>query len=265
MRVWKERQINDNEQLIDKLKILVIDDAENFTEEMEIFLQKSGFEAYTANTAAAGLTILLDNKIDLLILDKRLPGANGLDILIDVKKEYPELEVIIASGYGDAENVTKALRGGAIDFLHKPFTQAELSIAIDRAVDIIKNKRVLSIQSNKKIDNTNQKHGFMIYLPIKRVKYLFIALCLLITIHVTFLSFRTYDWGDPTQIQSYQYLYGHSPQPDFIGEIHYLKIFPEYSLIFIYTGYFIVMTILILSIKYNEKNTEYEKRGNDTD
>lgn len=115
-----------------KMKVLVIDDEENFTEEMHEFLTKSGYESYTANTAAAGLTLLLDHEIDLLILDIRLPGSNGLDILKDVKAEYPKLEVIIVSGHGDMESVIKAMRAGALDFLRKPFRQVDIQLAIER-------------------------------------------------------------------------------------------------------------------------------------
>ena len=82
----------------------------------------------------------------------------------------------------------------------------------------------------------------MIYLPIKRVKYLLIVLFLLITIHVSFLT------------------YGYSePRPGFHGKIFYMHLFPEYSLLFIYLGYFIVVSLMVVSIKYIDKNTENEK------
>ena len=115
-----------------KMKVLVIDDEENFTEEMHEFLTKAGYESYTANTAAAGLTLLLEQEMDLLILDIRLPGSNGLEILKDVKAEYPKLEVIIVSGHGDMDSVIKAMRAGALDFLRKPFRQVDIQLAIER-------------------------------------------------------------------------------------------------------------------------------------
>lgn len=125
------------------MKVLVIDDEENFTEEIHEFLTKSGYEAFTANTAAAGLTLLLEHEIDLLILDIRLPGSNGLEILKDVKAEYPKLEVIIVSGHGDMDSVIKAMRAGALDFLRKPFRQVDIQLAIERTQKFLNMNRKL--------------------------------------------------------------------------------------------------------------------------
>ena len=133
-----------------KMKVLVIDDEENFTEEMHEFLTKSGYESFTANTAAAGLTILLEQEIDLLILDIRLPGSDGLEILKDVKAEYPKLEVIIVSGHGDMDAVIKAMRSGALDFLRKPFRQVDIQLAIERT-----QKFLLMNQKLKQLEEKN--------------------------------------------------------------------------------------------------------------
>jgi DNA-binding NtrC family response regulator len=133
-----------------KMKVLVIDDEVNFTEEMHEFLTKSGYESFTANTAAAGLTLLLEQEIDLLILDIRLPGSNGLEILKDVKAEYPKLEVIIVSGHGDMDSVIKAMRAGALDFLRKPFRQVDIQLAIERT-----QKFLLMNQKLKQLEEKN--------------------------------------------------------------------------------------------------------------
>jgi len=132
------------EMISKKIKVLTIDDEQNFTEEIHEYLQKTGFESYTANTVRPGLAILKKNEIDLLILDIRLPGANGLDILKQVKEEYPQVEVIIASGHGDIYTAIKSFRLGALDYLRKPFSQSELQIALDRAMKIINQKRELT-------------------------------------------------------------------------------------------------------------------------
>ncbi|MEK7718948.1 MAG: response regulator, partial [Bacteroidota bacterium] len=71
------------------MKILILDDEKQFTEELKGFFQDSDFEPFEANTVAEGEKILNEHSIDLLILDIRLPGANGLDILKEVKIQYP--------------------------------------------------------------------------------------------------------------------------------------------------------------------------------
>ena len=81
----------------EKIKILILDDEKQFTEELSGFFQGSDYESFEANTAEEGRKILQDHEIDLLILDVRLPGVNGLDILKEVKIQYPAMEVIIGA------------------------------------------------------------------------------------------------------------------------------------------------------------------------
>ena len=128
----------------DSLKILVLDDEESFTSDMQIYLQKAGFETFISNTVDPAIEVLKNYEIDLLIMCVRLTGANGLDILKQVKEEYPRVEVIIASGHGDIYTAIKSFRLGALDYLRKPFSQSELQIALDRAMKIINQKRELT-------------------------------------------------------------------------------------------------------------------------
>ena len=117
----------------DKIRVLILDDEKHFTEELAEFLELSGHVVYEANTVADGMAMLDKNPVDLLILDIRLPGADGLDILKKVKSERPMLEVIIVSGHGDMETVIKAMRLGAFDYLRKPFRHIDIQIAIERS------------------------------------------------------------------------------------------------------------------------------------
>jgi len=117
---------------ISRLSVLILDDEHHFTEELAEFFQNSGFQSHQANTAEEGLAILENREIDLLILDVRLPGVDGLDILTEVKVRYPEMEVIIVSAHGDMDTVIKAMRLGALDYLRKPFRHIDIQIAIER-------------------------------------------------------------------------------------------------------------------------------------
>ncbi|MFT5238477.1 MAG: DNA-binding NtrC family response regulator [Flavobacteriaceae bacterium] len=117
---------------MNKLTVLVLDDEKRFTEELTEFLENSGFHTFEANSGAQGLSLLKKQSIDLLILDVRLPGVNGLDILKKVKVKYPNMEVIIVSAHGDMDTVIKAMRSGAIDYLRKPFRHIDIRIAIER-------------------------------------------------------------------------------------------------------------------------------------
>ncbi|MDP2338156.1 MAG: sigma-54 dependent transcriptional regulator [Bacteroidota bacterium] len=133
----------DNPPLNVRLKVLVIDDETNFTEEIEEFLQNQGYISFTANNVHKGRSILKKHDIDLLILDIRLKGVSGLDILKEVKLIYPKLEVIIVSAHGDMDSVITALRNGAIDYLKKPFRHTDIQIAIQRTQRFLDLQRVI--------------------------------------------------------------------------------------------------------------------------
>ncbi len=129
----------------EKIKILILDDEKQFTEELSGFFQGSDYESFEANTAEEGRKILQNHEIDLLILDVRLPGVNGLDILKEVKIQYPAMEVIIISAHGDMDTVIKAMRFGAFDYLRKPFRYIDIQIAIERTQKYLQLHRKLKL------------------------------------------------------------------------------------------------------------------------
>jgi DNA-binding NtrC family response regulator len=147
--------------------MLVLDDEKRFTEELTEFLQESGFTAFEANTGNQGLSILKKQTIDLLVLDVRLPGINGLDILKDVRVKYPNMEVIVVSAHGDMDTVIKAMRLGAIDYLRKPFRHIDIRIAIERT------QKFLFLQ--RKIKQIEEKNSLISKSLEKRIERHFIG------------------------------------------------------------------------------------------
>jgi DNA-binding NtrC family response regulator len=127
----------------DNIKILILDDEKQFTEELVGFFTDSEIECFEANAVADGRRILEENHIDLMILDVRLPGVNGLDILKEVRGKYPTMEVIIVSAHGDMDTVIKAMRNGAFDYLRKPFRYIDIQIAIERTQKYLEIQRRL--------------------------------------------------------------------------------------------------------------------------
>lgn len=115
-----------------KLTVLILDDEIDFSQELQEYLQLRNFDVYTAATPGDGFASMRRRPYDLLILDVRLPGMNGIDILKQVRKLYPSMEVIIISGHGDIDTVIEALREGAIDYLRKPFRHIDIQLAIER-------------------------------------------------------------------------------------------------------------------------------------
>jgi DNA-binding NtrC family response regulator len=141
---------------MNKLTVLILDDEKRFTEELTEFLESSGFQAFEAHTGAQGLAILKKQSIDLLILDVRLPGVDGLDILKDVKVKYPNTEVIVVSGHGDMDTVIKAMRLGAMDYLRKPFRHIDIRIAIERTEKfLLLQRRVKLVEERNSLISKN--------------------------------------------------------------------------------------------------------------
>ncbi len=115
-----------------KLNVLILDDEKRFTEELAEYLRHLGYQPYEALSVKEGLSLLEEHPVDLLIVDVCLPGANGLDIVKDLKTSHASLEIIVVSAYGDMDTAIKAFRTGAIDFLRKPFHHVDMRIAIER-------------------------------------------------------------------------------------------------------------------------------------
>jgi DNA-binding NtrC family response regulator len=126
-----------------KIEILILDDEKHFTEELREFFLSSGFEAFEANTEKEAKKLLAEHEIDLLILDVRLPGVNGLDILQEVRVQYPQMEVIVVSAHGDMDTVIKAMRFGAFDYLRKPFRHIDIQMVIERTQKYLQMQRKL--------------------------------------------------------------------------------------------------------------------------
>lgn len=147
--MFKNTVRSEDFQLNSRLNVLVIDDETNFTEEIDEFLQNQGYKSFVANTVQKGRNILRNQDIDLLILDVRLKGVSGLDVLREVKRDYPGLEVIIVSAHGDMDTVITALRNGAIDYLKKPFRHSDIQIAIQRTKKFLDLQRIIKNMEEK--------------------------------------------------------------------------------------------------------------------
>jgi len=114
------------------LTILIIDDEKRLADELFEFLEENDFQAYVAYKPSQAFRILQAHAIDIVILDVRLPEMNGIEVLQELKKTYPETEVIMVSGHGDMDSVIRSMRFGAFDFLQKPFRPFDIKASIER-------------------------------------------------------------------------------------------------------------------------------------
>jgi two-component system response regulator HydG len=118
-----------------KQVILIVDDVPNTVEILERNLTEQGYRIYTASSVAEALEILNVVPIDLVITDYRMPEVSGLDLIRHVRENLKDTEIMMITGYASIEGAVEAIKTGAEEYLSKPFTDEELLIAIQRALD----------------------------------------------------------------------------------------------------------------------------------
>jgi DNA-binding response OmpR family regulator len=121
-------------------KVLIVDDEETLTWSMAKSLSrdKDKYEVMIANDGREALQLLKQNRVDLVISDIRMPDINGLDLLVRVKKEYPETKVIIMTAYGSSDVQREANQRGSLFYIEKPFEISDIRKII---IDLIGRKK----------------------------------------------------------------------------------------------------------------------------
>lgn len=137
--------------------ILIIDDDESVAWVIEKTLSPIGYKVETESTIKTGIA-RLNGKSKLVILDLILPDGHGIDALKQIRKEHPEVSVIVISAHGRMESTIEAMKEGAYDYLDKPFDIEELKIVVGKAYEdmLIRNelKQLKAGQGNiPNIDN----------------------------------------------------------------------------------------------------------------
>lgn len=114
--------------------ILIVDDAADIRDLLSTIL-RSDYEVNEAESGAALKEAFAQNQPDVVLLDIKLPDADGLDLLPQIKKQWPETEVIVLTGNATFEAAVEATKRGAYHFLNKPFDTNTLLVTVQRALD----------------------------------------------------------------------------------------------------------------------------------
>jgi two-component system, NtrC family, response regulator AlgB len=114
------------------MDFLVIDDDRTFRDAACFLIEETGHGAEGAGSGQSGLAALGENKIDAVLLDLDLGGENGLDVLLEVRRRFLRLPVVMITAHGSVKAAVEAMRLGAADFLEKPFTSERLANMVNR-------------------------------------------------------------------------------------------------------------------------------------
>ena len=115
------------------VKVLIVDDEKDFVEMFSLRLVKQGEKVSTAFSGKEALEVLEHSAIDVVILDIRMPGMDGIDTLKQIKRLYPIIEVILLTGHGSTETAVEGMKLGAFDYLMKPADPKEINIKLENA------------------------------------------------------------------------------------------------------------------------------------
>jgi len=107
-------------------KVLIVDDEPSVRLVFRTTLEAAGYEVAEAAEGGAALGALRDGPADLVFLDLRMPGMDGLEVLRRLREAGEDVPVVIVTAHGDVPNAVEAMKLGAIDFLAKPLTPEEL-------------------------------------------------------------------------------------------------------------------------------------------
>ena len=125
-------------------RVLLVDDEEKFLDVLSQRLGTRGIDADTATSGEEALTKIGKKNVDVIILDVMMPGIGGIETLKRIRKENPEVQIIMLTGQGTVEKAVKAMKEGAIDFLEKPADIEKLLEKIENA----RQKKTLLVMKN---------------------------------------------------------------------------------------------------------------------
>src|SRR5512143_1168085 len=115
--------------------ILVVDDEASVRESIRMILEYAKYTVLYAESGAKALSTVREQPVDAVLLDIKMPGKDGIEVLREMKEVRPELPVVMVSGHGTVETAVEATKLGAYDFLPKPLDRDKLLITVRNALD----------------------------------------------------------------------------------------------------------------------------------
>ncbi len=120
---------------MNKGRVLVVDDEDIVRTSCSRALSPEGYEVKLAKNGYDGLKMIEEDKFDIVLTDLKMPDMDGIEVLRRIKEEWPDVEVIIITGYQTVDTAVKSIKLGAFDYIEKPFTPDALIAAVTKAME----------------------------------------------------------------------------------------------------------------------------------
>jgi DNA-binding NtrC family response regulator len=138
------------------LNLMVVDDERAVREACREVAHSLGFNALAAESAEHAFRVMDTHAVDVILLDLRLPGVNGLEALQQLKSRRPDTVIIVVTGHGTVQSAVQAMKNGAYDYVTKPFTLDELKLILERVSAHLK----LRTENRMLREKIKSRHGF---------------------------------------------------------------------------------------------------------
>jgi DNA-binding NtrC family response regulator len=115
-------------------RILIVDDEESQRQQLAGFLKKQGFSVTTAESGTKALNLCQEKNFEVALIDLKMPGMDGIELLGKLKESNPEIQVIMMTAYGSIETAVEAMKLGAYHYVNKPINLDELKLNINKAL-----------------------------------------------------------------------------------------------------------------------------------
>ncbi len=115
--------------------LLIVDDEESYGDVLKVIFEAEGHRVTTADGGAAALSYLNENRVDVIISDVRMPDLNGIELLRESRKRWPDVGIVLMTAFGSIDVARNAFLLGADDFIQKPFSNEELKRIVERTLE----------------------------------------------------------------------------------------------------------------------------------
>jgi two-component system response regulator HydG len=148
--------------------VLLVDDAPDMLELLRRSVQAMGLVAYTAANVVDAIDLMGQDAVDLVITDLNMPGVGGIQLVRYIARHHPTIPVLVVTGYPNVQDAVEVMKLGAVEYITKPFTQAELERAVNK---VVQQEQPVANGTRENAEERTAFHGLIGRSPVMQALY----------------------------------------------------------------------------------------------